>query len=119
MKNIVVRASCYGVAPIVIEQSGPFLESNGIQTLVANPAGGTWSGASSDGTFDPGIGEGIYSATYTYDNGEGCVQTETIDLTVNPLRPIVSFRTWLSGPWPNSRAPMGADWLPLQLMETG
>ncbi|MGS0526928.1 Ig-like domain-containing protein [Zobellia nedashkovskayae] len=52
VKNILVKASCDGVAPIAINASGPFLTSNSVQTLVANPVGGTWSGASSDGTFD-------------------------------------------------------------------
>ncbi|MGS0526930.1 galactose-binding domain-containing protein [Zobellia nedashkovskayae] len=76
---------CDGIDQVLISDLGPIDYTDSVQTLVANPVGGTWSGASSDGTFDPGVGPGTYSVTYTYDNGEGCVQTETIELTVNAL----------------------------------
>ncbi|MDT0622984.1 hypothetical protein, partial [Croceitalea vernalis] len=54
----------------------------GIQTLNANPAGGTWSGASTDGTFDPSIGVGFYDVTYTVDFGNGCIKEDTITIEV-------------------------------------
>ena len=81
-EEIIVKASCDGVPPISIGSFGPYLNTNPIQTLTANPTGGTWSGASTDGTFNPSVGAGTYSVTYTYDNGAGCVQTETIDISV-------------------------------------
>ena len=74
---------CDGVALPEIEETGPFLDSDGIKTLSATPEGGTWSGASTDGTFDPSIGAGVYSVTYTYDNGLGCSLEDTIDIEVN------------------------------------
>ncbi|MEM9141477.1 MAG: Ig-like domain-containing protein [Bacteroidota bacterium] len=74
---------CDGVALPEIADAGPYLDTDGIQTLDASPSGGSWSGASNDGTFDPGIGAGTYSVTYTYDNGAGCVRSDTRDITVN------------------------------------
>jgi hypothetical protein len=76
---------CDDVAAITINSSGPFLDTDEVQNLVASPLGGTWSGASTDGTFDPSIGVGTYSVTYTYDNGLGCVQSETVDIVVNTI----------------------------------
>ncbi|SHJ83212.1 Ig-like domain-containing protein, partial [Pseudozobellia thermophila] len=84
-ENIIVKAACDGVPPIEISSFGPYLDTNQVQELTANPSGGTWSGASTDGTFDPGIGPGIYTVTYTYDNGLGCVQTESIEIKVISL----------------------------------
>ena len=53
-------------------------------------AGGTFSAAegvlTSNGNFDPSIGAGEYSITYTVDSGAGCVQGEdftTFTITVN------------------------------------
>ncbi|WP_209405491.1 Ig-like domain-containing protein [Pseudozobellia sp. WGM2] len=83
--DIVVNSACFGIDPPTIISSGPYLDTDGIQILDAFPAGGTWSGASTDGTFDPSLGEGIYSVTYTYDNGSGCIQTETGEIRVNTL----------------------------------
>ena len=74
---------CDGEPPVTITPSGPFLDTDPVQTLVGSPVGGTWSGASTDGTFDPSIGPGTYPVTYTYDNGAGCVQSDTFDLIVN------------------------------------
>ncbi|MDT0622982.1 hypothetical protein, partial [Croceitalea vernalis] len=60
--------------------------ADGVQNLVATPAGGTWGGDSADGTFDPSaFGVGTYNVTYTTDNGIGCIQTIDIDIVVtNP-----------------------------------
>jgi hypothetical protein len=76
---------CDGVAAVTIDGSGPYLDTDTVQSLVGNPVGGTWSGASTDGTFDPSIGAGTYSVTYTYDNGLGCVQSVTQEIVVNTL----------------------------------
>ncbi|MDT0622991.1 hypothetical protein, partial [Croceitalea vernalis] len=58
----------------------------GVQNLVATPAGGTWGGATTDGTFDPSaLGVGTYNVTYTTDNGAGCIQTVDIDIIVNDV----------------------------------
>nr|MUH41624.1 DUF1929 domain-containing protein [Zobellia laminariae] len=84
-RDITVNSSCTGIDPPSIIAIGPYLDTDGIQTLEAMPAGGTWSGISTDGTFDPSVGEGIYSVTYTYDNGKGCIQTETAEIRVNTL----------------------------------
>ncbi len=74
---------CDGVASVVLNEAGPFVDTDAVQTLTASPSGGTWSGASTDGTFDPSIGAGSYAVTYTYDNGLGCVQSDTREIVVN------------------------------------
>ncbi|MDT0541112.1 hypothetical protein, partial [Croceitalea sp. P059] len=62
---------------------GDLNTASGIQFFNALPAGGSWSGDSSDGSFDPSIGEGTYSITYTVDFGQGCVKSDTITFIVN------------------------------------
>ncbi|MDT0622970.1 discoidin domain-containing protein, partial [Croceitalea vernalis] len=47
------------------------------------PTGGVWSGDSTDGTFDPAIGEGTYSITYTVDFGNDCIKEDTIELIIS------------------------------------
>lgn len=51
------------------------------------PPGGTWSGTgvTSGGVFDPSIaGNGTQVLTYSFTNGNGCVNTDTIQMTVIP-----------------------------------
>ena len=77
---------CNGAQPVVINPAGPFVENAGIQSLSATPTGGTWGGAAaSNGTFDPSIGPGTYTVTYTYTNGNGCTQSDVEDIMVNPV----------------------------------
>jgi len=60
--------------------------SNGSIVALGNgtPTGGSWSGiAVSQSNFDPSIGEGDYTLTYTYTNANGCVGTDTKIVTVN------------------------------------
>ncbi|MGS0526929.1 hypothetical protein ACU8V7_19070 [Zobellia nedashkovskayae] len=45
---------CDGIDQVLISDLGPIDYTDSVRTLVANPVGGTWSGASSDGTFDSG-----------------------------------------------------------------
>lgn len=83
--SISVNGPCFGAEPITFTDYGPFLDTDELQTVIANPIGGSWSGAITDGTFDPAMGAGTYEATYTYDNGEGCIQEKTLEITVNTL----------------------------------
>ena len=52
-----------------------------------SPAGGVYSGNGVTGTtFDPAAaGAGTHSITYTYTDGNGCVNSASKDITVNPL----------------------------------
>ncbi|MFZ4401857.1 MAG: beta strand repeat-containing protein, partial [Bacteroidales bacterium] len=61
-------------------------------TLVGSPLGGTFSGAGVSGsTFTPAIATaGLHTITYTYTDGNSCVNSTTQNVTVNAL-PIVSF----------------------------
>ena len=76
---------CAGTDTVFISPAGPFTTDQGIQQLLASPAGGIWSGsANSDGTFDPSQGEGTYSLIYTKDFGNGCIKADTIEVVVDP-----------------------------------
>ncbi len=44
---------------------GPFCDSETPITLSANPPGGTWGGSAPSGIFDPSVGQGIHTVTYT------------------------------------------------------
>jgi gliding motility-associated-like protein len=74
---------------VTITPAGPFcIDADPVQ-LVANVQGGTWSGdADENGMFDPSGGTG--SATYTYSDGNGCENSDTIEITVNDL-PVVTI----------------------------
>ncbi|MEM6630148.1 MAG: discoidin domain-containing protein [Bacteroidota bacterium] len=77
---------CSGVDPIVITPLPSIPEDAGIQQLIATPAGGVWGGAATaDGTFDPAVGAGFYSATYTYTSGTGCTRIDSISIEVTPV----------------------------------
>ncbi|WP_149303609.1 galactose-binding domain-containing protein [Pareuzebyella sediminis] len=73
---------CDGSDTVAISPVGPFLDTDPVQALTGSPSGGVWSGASTDGTFDPGLGAGTYTVTYTYDDGSGCVQSDSYDIEV-------------------------------------
>jgi gliding motility-associated-like protein len=71
-----------------IAAAGPFCTSDGVVTLTATTAGGTWSGAGitngSTGAFDPAIaGVGTWPITHTITIG-GCTDTDTRSITVSP-----------------------------------
>lgn len=68
---------------------GPFNTDAGLQPLTGGlPAGGTYSGDgvvnNGDGTFsfDPSIGAGTYTITYTVTGSTGCTAAATADLVV-------------------------------------
>jgi glucose/arabinose dehydrogenase len=49
-----------------------------------SPAGGTYSGSGvSGGNFDPSVGVGNYTVTYTYTDGAGCTNTATDNIVVS------------------------------------
>ena len=69
----------------------------GLQTMIANPVGGTWSGAGIVdpllGTFDPALaGAGIFNITYSYTDANGCTNSTASLATVNAL-PVAAFTT--------------------------
>src|SRR5690606_30085948 len=52
--------------------------------LAGSPAGGTYSGTGVSGnTFDPSAG--TQTVTYTYTNANGCTNSATATIVVNPL----------------------------------
>ncbi len=53
-------------------------------SLTGTPSGGTFSGQSVSGNeFDPAIGEGTYTITYSYTDGNGCEGTDQLTITVD------------------------------------
>jgi Secretion system C-terminal sorting domain len=53
-------------------------------SLVATPAGGTFSGTGVSGsTFDPAIGAGTYAIDYDYTDANGCTGNATTNIVVN------------------------------------
>lgn len=78
---------------VTITQATPFCVNSLNATLVANPAGGTWSGTGIldpiTGSFSPSAaGVGTTTVTYTY-TSTPCTVTATSNIIVNPL-PTVS-----------------------------
>jgi hypothetical protein len=53
-------------------------------TLTGSPAGGTWSGPGVTGnSFDPSVGVGTQTLTYSYTDTTGCFGTADVAVTVN------------------------------------
>lgn len=72
-----------------ITPAGPYCVSNPAVTLSAATAGGTWSGPgitnTNTGEFDPAAaGAGTSQVIYTVNNN-GCIDDDTLNITVNPL----------------------------------
>ncbi|MEM8907884.1 MAG: hypothetical protein AAGD05_08570, partial [Bacteroidota bacterium] len=64
------------------------VDDNSNQQLVANPAGGTWTGdVATDGTFNPAsLGTGSFTATYTFTDASGiCTNSDQINFSVSAL----------------------------------
>ena len=72
-----------------ITPAGPFCPASPAIALTAADDGGHWSGAgitdSVNGIFNPSIGIGIYTVTYTI-SAAGCINTDTIAIEVNSLK---------------------------------
>jgi len=89
----------------------------GLTTLAGAPAGGTWSGTAitPGGVFDPAAaGVGSFTQTYTYTDANGCVNSDAVGLTVNPL-PVVNAgndQLYCDQPFPQQLigAPAGGTW---------
>lgn len=53
-------------------------------TLTGSPAGGTWSGPGVTGSsFDPSVGVGSQTLTYSYTDSNGCSNTAPVTVVVN------------------------------------
>jgi len=98
-------SGCVGIDSIDITVLGPdtitwppmadmCVNEPALPLAVASPTGGAYSGPGvSGGLFYPGFaGAGTHSVTYTYVNLAGCVSSDTIQITVNPL-PVMSLDT--------------------------
>jgi len=79
----------YDVTP-TITAIGPFCETDPCMPLVANPAGGVFTGVGVvGGDFCPNVaGSGSHIITYTYTNG-GCTFVATINIGVS-TQPVLS-----------------------------
>lgn len=90
------------VAPDATIDAVPELcSSDASITLTAATAGGTWSGTgitnATAGTFDPGVaGPGVHTVFYSVTGPNGCVATDSVDITVNGL---ANFAINAAGPF--------------------
>lgn len=61
-----------------------FCPTDAPAAIVASPSGGTLSGTGISGnSFDPSIGSGTYTLTYTYTSGTGCTSMDDVTVKVN------------------------------------
>ncbi|MDX1408762.1 MAG: hypothetical protein R3330_11530, partial [Saprospiraceae bacterium] len=69
--------------PVVdITSTNPVCLESGVQTMMATPAGGTWSGVLTDDQFDPmALGAGLHQVIYTYNDGQ-CTAADTVMIQV-------------------------------------
>jgi gliding motility-associated-like protein len=71
-----------------INNAGPFCENDGVQNLIAQPTGGSWSGNgisnANSGTFNPAIaGPGLHAITYNYVDANGCSGSDQKSIRVH------------------------------------
>jgi gliding motility-associated-like protein len=81
---------------IIIDSPIKACERNSTQIqLIANPVGGTWSGAgiSNNHLVTSGLNAGIYKATYTFVSALGCTYTDMADVLILPAPTPVIERT--------------------------
>ncbi len=95
---------------------GPFCINAPAAVLNGLPAGGSWSGNGvSAGSFDPMIaGAGQHTLTYSYTDGNGCTNSCTTSVTVDPL-PVLNCGTYGpvcmgSGALALAAVPAGGTW---------
>jgi hypothetical protein len=70
--------------------------------LSGTPAGGAFSGPGVSGTnFDPSIGAGVQTVTYSYTDSNGCSGTALVQITVDPCVGILEQTTSLLHVYPN------------------
>ncbi len=79
-----------GPSDATITGAGPFCVNDASINLTAATPGGTWSGAgitdAVNGTFDPATaGAGTHVITYEITDGNGCLSSDTENVTVNAL----------------------------------
>ncbi|MDI3527883.1 MAG: large repetitive protein [Tenuifilum sp.] len=100
----VIKNECTGISndveivshplpTVTLADFSPVCEDASTLTLTQGfPAGGVYSGIGVSGdTFDPATaGPGNHTITYTYTDGNGCQNSDSKDITVNPL-PTVSL----------------------------
>ncbi len=77
---------------------GPVCINAGTIALSGSPVGGTWSGTGVTGSdFDPSVsGAGTFTLLYSYTDGNGCSNSCTTSITVNPL-PVVTCPANITG----------------------
>lgn len=123
--RLTVEGSCGEITrslDVVVNQSSAinistppsYCSGSGPDTLVVSPAGGTWSGTgvSADGVFNPGIGPGTYTLTYSLNNPP-CNNTATIEVTVEASETVTAQDRIFcidSAPVALSVTPPGGTW---------
>lgn len=82
----------FSAPTVTFTAPGPFTIDDGLQPLTGGmPEGGSYSGTgvadNGDGTFtfDPSIGAGTYTITYTFVDGNGCTGLDAAEITVEEV----------------------------------
>lgn len=86
----ITTVSVHSLPDATINPAGPFCIDNPAVNLVAATGGGNWSGIGitdmTTGTFDPAVaGAGVHPVIYEVTDGNGCTNSDTMDISVNPL----------------------------------
>lgn len=79
---------------LTISTQSPYCVNNAPSQITLNPAGGTLSGLGVSGTtFNPAVaGVGTHTLTYQFTDANGCSNTTTATVLVNPI-PQIAFTT--------------------------
>jgi len=117
--RVLVEFTIYPNPVVGLDAVGPYCINDAEVTLEAMPTGGVYSGSGitdmAAGTFDPATaGAGTHTITYTYSDANGCENSATTDIVVNPL-PTITIDP--AGPYCIDQAavllsatPMGGTW---------
>jgi hypothetical protein len=82
----IVDVTVNALPTVTLDSFTSLCDNGGLFTLTGGlPAGGVYSGSGvSNGEFDPSIGADTYVITYTYEDGNGCSNSETATIVVDP-----------------------------------
>jgi gliding motility-associated-like protein len=89
-----ITITVHPLPTVTLQKEGPFCIDANSKTLTASPIGGIFSGPGvnpNTGVFTPSVATaGSHEIIYTYEDNNGCKNSDSITIIVNPL-PTLSF----------------------------